>query len=116
MLTGRKIFGADAGNRTRVTALPKLGSPTELHRLEVSAGVEPASRRYECRASPAMLTDLERIIGLKPMYADWQPAVLAAGRNPQELGAECENRTHVWSLEDSGPATGRIPLGSGVGN
>ena len=28
---------------------------------------------------------LERIIGLEPMYADWQSAVLAAGRNPPNL-------------------------------
>lgn len=58
-----------------------LNSPPDLtevaHRrlcfqgLEVSAGVEPAFRRYECRASPAMLTDLERATGVEPVWLEW---------------------------------------------
>ena len=78
----RQKNGAGVGNRTQVSRLPCAGSPIELHRLEASAGVEPASRRYDCRASPSLLTG---------------------------LGASSVSRTRVSGLEDQGTSRYTIP-------
>ena len=59
---------------------------------------------------------MERVTGLEPVSTAWHAAILALDDTRKKIGAECENRTHVWSLEDSGPPTGRIPLGSGRRN
>lgn len=39
---------------------------------------------------------LERIIGLEPMYADWQSAVLATGRNPRTWSERRESNSRLW--------------------
>ncbi len=44
---------------------------------------------------------MERSIGLEPMYADWQSAVLATGRRTlKSNGAGEGNRTLIIGLED----------------
>ena len=103
-------FGGQRENRPRFTALqvrriasnacrPNLEPTLRIglrshayHACALPLSYEGWSRRADlnrclsftrARFFPIELLRLERIIGLEPMYADWQPAVLAAGRNPQ---------------------------------
>lgn len=57
----------------------------------------PAFRRHPPRA-PAF--NLERYTRLELVYADWQSAVLAAGRIPRTYGAEYGSPTRLTGLED----------------
>ena len=63
-----------------------------------------------------MLTDLERIIGLEPMYADWQPAVLAAGRNHKNLerNVRIELTSGVWKTPALPLDESRLVAESGI--
>src|SRR4029077_15058646 len=68
------------------------------------------------RFFPIELLRLERIVGLEPMYADWQPAVLAAGRNPQKLerNVRIELTSGVWKTPALPLDESRLVAGVGI--
>ena len=70
----------------RAGALPLSYTGMEPPRI-----IEILPTRYELVVLAASTTEalqnMERDIGLEPMYAGWRPAVLATGRIPQNLDA-----------------------------
>ena len=58
----------------------------------------------------ARRNELERYTRLELVYADWQSAVLAAGRIPRTYGAEYGSPTRLTGLEDQHLSDRPTPL------
>jgi hypothetical protein len=115
MLRRQRKIGAGAGNRTQVSRLPCARSPIELHRLEAGAGVEPASRRYECRASPSMRTGPGASDGIRTRVhcmASSDPSRWTTLAEMERV-ARVELASLVWKTR--APAAIPYPLGRGGG-
>ena len=73
----------------------------------------PTVRRHPRRGAwirTRISDSLERYTRLELVYADWQPAVLAAGRIPRTYGAEYGSPTRLTGLEDQHLSDRPTPL------
>lgn len=71
-------------------------------------GLEPPTSAFVAqRLQSRSRSKLVRLAGLEPAFPDWQPSVLASGRQQQFLGAGDATRTRILWLEARCPALGR---------